>query len=112
MSFELSKDKSLRKTVRKLVRKQLEQAHQSLAGSKHDSEGERVHAARKNFKRLRAVLRLVRAGIGDSAYQREHQSFRDAARPLSEIRDAKVLIEALTQLKKRTARGEHSVEFR
>jgi len=90
----------------------LEEVHTALADSKHESEAERVHAARKNFKRLRAVLRLVRSGIGQSAYKAENQSFRNASRPLSEIRDAKVLIEALSKLKKRTSNSKKSVEFR
>jgi CHAD domain-containing protein len=112
VSFELHPDQSLRKSIRQVIRQQLEKAHTSLGGSKQESESERVHAARKNFKRLRAVLRLVRFGIGESAYQSENEAFRDAARPLSEIRDAKVLIEALSKLKKRTSNSKKSVGFR
>jgi CHAD domain-containing protein len=112
VSFELHPDKSLRKSIRKVAGKQLELAHTSLSDSKHESETERVHAARKNFKRLRAVVRLVRFGIGTSAYQTENEEFRDAGRPLSEIRDAKVLIEALSKLKKQTSNSKKSVAFR
>jgi CHAD domain-containing protein len=112
VSFELHRNKSLRKGIRKVARKQLEKSHTALADSKHESEAERVHAARKDFKRLRAVLRLVRFGIGESEYKAENESFRDASRPLSEIRDAKVLIEALSKLKRRTSNSKKSVEFR
>ena len=112
MSFELHPDKSLRKSIRRVARKQLEKAHSSLSDSKHESETERVHAARKNFKRLRAVLRLIRFGIGTSAYQAENEAFRDAGRPLSEIRDAKVLMEALSKLKKQTSNSKKNVAFR
>ena len=112
MSFELHPDKSLRKSIRKIAGKQLEKAYTSLSDSKDESENERVHAARKNFKRLRAVVRLVRFGIGRSAYQGENEAFRDAGRPLSEIRDAKVLMEALSKLKKQTSNSKKSVAFR
>jgi CHAD domain-containing protein len=112
VSFELHPNRSLRKSIRKVARKQLQKGHTALADSKHESEAERVHAARKNFKRLRAVLRLMRFGIGDSTYKAENKSFRDASRPLSAIRDAKVLIEALSKLKKRTSGSKKSVEFR
>jgi CHAD domain-containing protein len=57
---------------------------------------EQIHEARKDLKRARAVLRLLREVIGDRAYRRENASLRDAARPLSAARDAKVLFEALT----------------
>lgn len=50
------------------------------------------------MKRARAALRLVRKSLGARRFQRENEAFRDAARPLSEIRDAKILIEAFDAL--------------
>src|SRR5262249_18753447 len=49
-------------------------------------------------KRVRAVLRLVRDELGEKTYRRENASVRDAARPLTEVRDAKVLRDALDGL--------------
>src|SRR5207253_2166254 len=46
----------------------------------------------------RAVLRLVQDELGDKVYRRANRCFRDAARPLTEVRDAKVLIETLDKL--------------
>ena len=111
MSFELHPDKSLRKSIRQVVRQQLEKAQTSLADAKDASESERA-CWRKNFKRLRAVLRLVRFGIRASDYQAENEAFRDASRPLSEIRDARVLLEVLSKLKRRTSNSKKSVAFR
>jgi CHAD domain-containing protein len=54
-----------------------------------------VHAARKEMKRARAALRLMRASLGDAAYRRMNGQVRDAARPLTPIRDASVLIRSL-----------------
>ena len=48
---------------------------------------------------MRAVLRLVRLAIGESTYRFENELFRDAGGPLSEVRDAKILVEALDKLK-------------
>ncbi|GHF33706.1 CHAD domain-containing protein [Seohaeicola zhoushanensis] len=49
-----------------------------------------VHALRKRMKKLRALLRLVRPGLGKT-YGAENAAFRDVARLLSGVRDAQVL---------------------
>src|SRR6202012_1419562 len=97
--IELRQDKSLRRSIRKIAFQHFEKIHASLSNSKNDFES--IHVARKNFKRLRALLRLVRPAIGESRYKGENEEFRTASRPLSEIRDAKALVEALSRLKKR-----------
>lgn len=60
-----------------------------------------IHDARKQLKRARATLRLLRGAIGDSAYERENAVLRDATRPLSSVRDSEVLIDALDGVVKR-----------
>ncbi|MFL5871321.1 MAG: CHAD domain-containing protein [Solirubrobacterales bacterium] len=62
-----------------------------------------VHEARKDMKKLRSALRLVRPVVGDAVYDRENERFRDAARALSEARDAKVLSETVDGLAERFA---------
>lgn len=57
-----------------------------------------IHDARKQLKRARAALHLLRDAIGDIAYRRENAALRDAARPLSVARDSKVSIAALDDL--------------
>jgi CHAD domain-containing protein len=60
-----------------------------------------VHDARKDLKRARATLRLLRPAVGEDIYARENAALRDAARPLSGVRDAKVVMDALDDLLKR-----------
>jgi CHAD domain-containing protein len=60
-----------------------------------------VHEARKDLKKLRSVLRLVRDELGDDVYQRENIRFRDAGRLLSGARDAEVKLETLSGLVER-----------
>jgi CHAD domain-containing protein len=72
---------------------QLRDAVQELAGRKPS-----IHGARKQLKRARATLRLLRPTIGDALYQRENIAARDAARPLSKARDEEVLSKALAGL--------------
>ncbi len=50
------------------------------------------------MKKLRALLRLVRAEIGEKVYRREMAAFRDAARELSGVRDADVMLATLESL--------------
>src|SRR5262249_43902437 len=44
------------------------------------------------------MLRLVRTEVGEKAYRAENICFRDAARPLTEVRDAKIFIETVDAL--------------
>jgi len=55
-------------------------------------------SARKSLKKARASLRLPRPALRDSDYRQENTSLRDAARPLSAARDAKVLPNTLRRL--------------
>lgn len=84
------------KGVRRLVQKQAGKALDELSAigsSDADISGrEAVHQVRKRLKRVRAMLRLIRSSIGDREYKRANESFRDAARPLTEVRDAHVLV--------------------
>lgn len=50
--------------------------------------GAQIHGARKALKRARANLRLLRDAVGKTAYICENVVLRDAARPLSGVRDA------------------------
>jgi CHAD domain-containing protein len=98
VSFELKPDESLRKGLRRIVRKQVDDALQELTGTHKGSRDEAVHEARKSLKKARAVLRLVRPVIGAKTYRQENICFRDAARPLTEVRDARILLETLDKL--------------
>jgi hypothetical protein len=58
----------------------------------------RVHEARKQLKRARAVLRLMRPALGDAVYRRENAALRDVARSWSRARDAQILPGALRRV--------------
>jgi CHAD domain-containing protein len=89
---------ALRKNLRRIATKETDDALEQLTAGHQGSGDEAVHEARKSFKKIRAVLRLVRPKIGEGAYRRENLCFRDAGRPLTEVRDAKILIESLSGL--------------
>jgi CHAD domain-containing protein len=101
MAFRLKNGESVGKGIKRLARRQVEAALAELrSGSGRD---EPIHDARKRFKRVRALLRLVRDELGEKVYRRENTSLRDAGRPLTEVRDAKVLLEALDALEEHFA---------
>lgn len=99
MAAELHRSESGTRSTREIARKQIAEAVRALwSGSPPD---ESIHDARKELKRARATLRLLRDSMGDTAYHRENEALRDAARPLSAIRDSKVLLDTLNKLVER-----------
>ena len=61
-------------------------------------QGEAVHAIRITIKRLRAILRLVRPGIGEAVFEQENARLRKAAHRLSLARDRQVARKTLLAL--------------
>jgi CHAD domain-containing protein len=59
---------------------------------------ESFHGARKEMKRIRAALRLLRPALGRRAYQWANARVRDAATPLTAVRDATALLQTLDKL--------------
>jgi CHAD domain-containing protein len=100
MSFGLKWEQTVRKNIRRIVRKQLDQALEELTGKGQRERDEVVHEVRLCFKKVRSVLRLVRPEIGEKCYRAENVCFRDAARPLTEVRDARILMETIDTLRK------------
>lgn len=96
MSYKLDPDASLTEAVREVADDQICAAIESLEGAFQDLE-EAVHDTRKRCKKLRALVRLVRPGLG-STYGKENAAFRDIARTLSDVRDAQVLSETVDEL--------------
>lgn len=89
MGFSFSaKDKSAEKAVRRIARERLDAARALLADPAMPRDT-LVHELRKNVKKTRALLRLVRPQF--KGYERENAALRDAARLISDLRDADVL---------------------
>ncbi|HEX3624595.1 MAG TPA: CHAD domain-containing protein [Verrucomicrobiae bacterium] len=87
------------KAVRRLCCERLDDALELLDKGDHFDA---VHDVRKEIKKLRAILRLVRSGIGDTAYNEATDALRAAAGRLNAMRDAQVRLVALENLTKRS----------
>jgi CYTH domain-containing protein/CHAD domain-containing protein len=86
--------------VRRVIVGRLEKATERLgeAGDEGDALAEAIHGARKDLKKARAALRLVRDELGEKTFKRENRALRDAGRLLSESRDAEVKLATLDAL--------------
>ena len=108
MAFQLKAKESVGDGLTRNVKRELEKV-QDLLGAKvkpHELgawENEAVHETRKCFKKIRAALRLVREEFGDDVYHEQNWFFRDAARPLTEVRDAEMLVETFDKLARQLA---------
>ncbi|MDB5289631.1 MAG: hypothetical protein JWL69_872 [Phycisphaerales bacterium] len=99
MAFELKHKESIPDGLRRVVCERVEKAMEVLDhNGRSRISDETVHESRKRFKQVRGALRLVREELGEKQFARENRVFRDAGRPLSEVRDAKVLLDTLDEL--------------
>ncbi len=93
MEYTLQRDERVSEGIKRIVDGKVE------AGLEHiDSEMDRhetVHEVRKRCKEVRAALRLVRGVL--PTYSEENAHYRDAARRISDIRDAQALVETFDE---------------
>src|ERR671924_2295047 len=97
-SYKLRAGEAVPRGVARIARGRIDHAIDELEGRTDSSPEEAVHEARKDMKKLRAVVRLVRAEIGDHVYRRENDCFRDAGQELAGVRDADVMLSTLAKL--------------
>lgn len=93
-SFRLG-DRTVMEGVRRIARAQAAKAVTEIEDPGRDN-AETVHQVRKRCKKLRGILRLVRAVF--DGYKSENATIRDAARSVSGIRDASSMIEAFDRV--------------
>ena len=87
--------------IKRIVLARADDALGQLRGEADTSPAEAVHEARKDLKKIRSAIRLVRKSLGDELYRRENNHYRDIGRELSGFRDAEVLVETLDGLQER-----------
>lgn len=97
MSYRLETGESLPTGIKRIAMEQIDQALDQLENAP-EGRDEAVHDARKRFKKIRAVLRLVRDEIGEEVYKPENVCYRDAGRRLSDVRDSYVMVETVDLL--------------
>lgn len=86
--FSIRLDETESETFRRIVIAEMDKCVSLLSDTSNLDFG--VHETRKATKRARAVLRIVRPGIGEPDFRDENAAVRDAARALSPLREAAV----------------------
>jgi CHAD domain-containing protein len=87
--------------LRRIAHGRIDAALEQLRRNADADLASAIHDARKDLKKLRSLLRLVRADIGKRQYRAENSRYRDAARLLAVARDAEVKLETLAALRER-----------
>lgn len=98
MSYRFKKQETVPVGIKRIADEQIESSIHKLTRSIKANRAEAIHSARKHFKKMRALVRLVRDEVGHDAYKQENACFRDAGRELSDVRDAQVRVETLDDL--------------
>jgi CHAD domain-containing protein len=98
MTFRFRANETIEHGSSRIAAKLVRRIINGLADEKADRQVA-IHNARKDCKRVRALLRLIKPAIGDF-YASENAFFRDAADQLSAIRDSDAMIEALEALRR------------
>lgn len=93
MSYTLITDESLTEAVRRVAAEQLDAAIDDLAVEITNDPARAIHDARKRCKKVRGLVRAVRPSLGKRVYQVANDTARDAARELSDLRDATAMVE-------------------
>lgn len=96
MAFRFRLAETFEEGCQRIAREQIERAQAQLKGP--DDPVIAVHETRKSLKRLRALLRLIRPALGESAFHHENAQLREIARILSSARDRHVLLETVAKL--------------
>ena len=98
MRFRLEEGEPPASAVRRLVVTEVDHALEALEKAPAASLDATVHEARRSLKKIRAVLKLARAGLGAPTHRAEDVFYRDLGRELRAARDASVLVAVVDRL--------------
>src|SRR5262245_44083642 len=96
MAFRFKLNEPVQKAFRRIGLEQIERAERELSAGENAEVA--THETRKCIKRVRALLRLGRPGLGDTVYRAENARMREIAALLAPARDSDVLVQTLTKL--------------
>ncbi|MDQ2630566.1 MAG: CHAD domain-containing protein [Actinomycetota bacterium] len=99
-TYGLKQGEGLAPGTKRIAGGRIEKALERLRGidSGETEKAGAVHGARKDMKKLRTLLRLLRDELPGDVCREEKERYRDAARKLSASRDAEVKLQTLARL--------------
>jgi CHAD domain-containing protein len=98
MAFCFKKKESVAAGISRLYRERIDIALEQL---KNGDRQDAAHNVRREVKKVRAILRLVRAEISAAEYRRLTATLREAAGRLTALRNLHAALGALTELTRR-----------
>jgi CYTH domain-containing protein/CHAD domain-containing protein len=98
-SYRLKRKEPPSEGIRRIALGRGQEAIEGLRDARNRSDlATSVHGVRKDLKKLRAVLRLIREELGEEVYRTENQRYRNAGRELGRSRDSEVKTLTLSAL--------------
>lgn len=96
MAYRLKLQEPVIRGARRVAIEQIDRAKKELGARKTGQSA--VHETRKCLKRIRALLRLLRPGLEDTAFRELNAELRDIAALLAPARDREILLETIAKL--------------
>lgn len=100
-AYRLKTEEDAAAGMRRIAAGRADEALERLRGAGEGELAAAIHGARKDLKKLRGVLRLLRDELGRKTFRAEDRRYRDAGRTLSGSRDAEVKLATLAALRRR-----------
>jgi CHAD domain-containing protein len=88
------------KQLSRIVAREYAKTLEEIGNNSRLTPSEAVHEARKSVKKIRAVVRLVRADLGDD-YRIQNQELKTIAHQLSSLRDVDVTAQTMESVRDR-----------
>ena len=98
MSYRFDHPERLAFEIRRVATERLENALEQLGAELAHDPAVAVHTARKDLKKTRSLMRLVKDSLGAERFGVENERLRDAAHVLADAREADAKAEALASL--------------
>lgn len=98
MAYRLKPTQSLKKGLTRILRKQIDGCWPVPVSDSDQAVW--IHETRKSIKRMRALLRLARSGLGRKDWRHHDRRLRDAARELRHLRESTVLSQTIKKMSK------------
>jgi CHAD domain-containing protein len=97
MRYRFKESETVDEGVRRITLEQIDKSISSL-NPEIGNKDRAIHQARVCFKRIRAIIRMVKDDLGPEVYERENIAYRDAGRRLSAARDVAVTVRSLEEI--------------
>ena len=88
MSFRIKTHGRIGASLKRVADEEIAAAGKELQSLESEGMADAVHEARKHFKKMRALVQLLRAPLGAKAVRAEQKFYRALGRELQRVRDA------------------------